>query len=249
MLNVSTLRDLRKIGHITPSSNTALEPLTALMNAPLADRISHHFSRVQVRRMNLSADSASQFDTAPMLAAAKLLADAPLDGLVWNGTSASWLGRARDVELCRQITDATGIAASTSTLAFMELFEAMGWSKIALAVPYEEDLTSRICDNYAREGFDIVGRAALGTCVNIEVGNTPYDRIRDILRASDHDSADCIAVVCTNWPATHLVEELEAELGKPIIDSISLTWWKSCMMAGIRPDLQGWGQLVAGKLV
>lgn len=248
LFDITSLKDLKKVGHITPSSNAALEPLTALMNAPLTDRVSHHFSRLKVQRMTLEADSASQFDMAPMLAAAQLLADAPMDALVWNGTAASWLGLDHDRALCRRITEETGIVASTSTLAFHDVFRAQGFTRIGLAVPYVEDLTQRIEKVYADEGYPVVSRAYLGKSVNVEVGNTPLDAVRQVLRDADSPEAQCIAVVCTNFPATSLVEEMEQELGKPIIDSIAVTFWKGCVLAGIEPRIPGWGALLRGAL-
>jgi maleate isomerase len=243
-----TLQVLKKIGHITPSSNTALEPITALMNASLADRVSHHFTRITVKQITLDSSTGGQFELAPMMAAAGLLADAALDAIVWNGTSGSWLGVEHDEELCRHITDRTGIPASTSTLAFHEAFRRFGFTRVALAVPYTADIRARISNVYAEHGFETASAACLGQTINIEFGNTRFDVIRQLLRDADSPQAECIAVVCTNLAATSLVEEMERELGKPIIDSIAVTFWKGCMLAGIEPKIEGWGALMRGTL-
>lgn len=243
-----TLRTLKKIGHITPSSNTALEPLTALMNVSMADRVSHHFTRLGVKQMTLDPSTAAQFESDRMLAAAELLADAPIDAIVWNGTSASWLGIERDEECCRRITDRTGVPASTSTLALHAAFRRFGFRRIALAVPYTADLTEQIGKVYGRHGFEIVSEAHLGQSINIDVGNNAFGTIRQLLRDANSPDADCIAVVCTNLAATPLVEEMERELGKPIIDSIAVTFWQGCLLAGIEPRIEGWGALLRGAL-
>lgn len=242
------IAELKKIGHITPSSNTALEPLTAMMNTGLAHRVSHHFTRIGVRQMTLEASTAAQFDFENMVAAAKLLADAPIDAIVWNGTSASWLGIERDVELARRIADATGVPASTSTLAFFEVFRRCGFGRIGLAVPYTSDLTDQIGKVYGDNDVSVVSSACLEQSVNIDVGNNSLDTIRDVLRRADSPQADCIAVVCTNFAATPLVEEMEKELGKPIIDSIAVTFLEGCRLAGVDCRLDGWGALMAGRL-
>jgi hypothetical protein len=67
-------------------------------------------------------------------------------------------------------------------------------------------------------------------------GNNPFDVIRQLLRDADSPQAECIAVVCTNLAATSLVEEMERELGKPIIDSIAVTFWKGCMLRRHRAE-------------
>lgn len=246
---LASLRDLRKVGHITPSSNTALEAITAMMNSALAARCSHHFARLPVTAVRLDDATPKQFAFEPMLAAARQLADAPIHAVVWNGTAGSWLGIGHDEELCRRITEATGLPASTSTLAFFEAFREMGVRRIALAVPYVADLTQRIAEVYSAEGVEVVSEAHLGQYINHDIGNNSIDAVRACLRESDSPDAECIAVVCTNFPATLVVEEMEAELGKPIIDSIAVTFRKGCQLAGVEPRIEGWGSLMRGTPV
>lgn len=243
-----SLRKLKRLGHITPSSNSAVEPITALLNASLADRVSHHFTRIRVTQIALGDSTARQFELEKMLAAAELLADAPLDAIVWNATAASWLGIERDEELCRRITDRTGLPSSTSTLAFHAAFRHFGLRNIALAVPYTADVTARIGETYAGHGLNIVSAAHLGQSGNAEFADNGPDVIRQLLRDADTASAECIAVVCTNFPVTPLVEEMEQQLGKPILDSIAVTFWQACRLAGIDPLVEGWGALLRGAL-
>src|ERR1700712_171435 len=111
-----------RLGMLTPSSNTALEPITSAMLAGSMD-ISAHFSRFKVTEIALSEQALGQFDDGEILRAAELLAHAKVDVIAWNGTSASWLGFDRDEALCERITGATGIKACTSVLAFREIFQ------------------------------------------------------------------------------------------------------------------------------
>ena len=112
------------LGVLTPSSNTRLEPLTADLLRGLPE-VSAHFSRFRVVDVSLAPSALAQFDTSAILAAADLLADAQVDAIVWSGTSAGWLGLDSDRVLCAEITDRTGVAATTSTLAVLEALEAL----------------------------------------------------------------------------------------------------------------------------
>lgn len=241
---IAGLQKLKKVGHITPSSNTALEPLTALMNRGFESAITHHFARIVVRQLKLNETSAAQFDLAPMLDAARLLADAPLDAQVWNGTSASWLGLENDQRLAEEIERQTGIAASTTTLAYYEAYKLLGVSRVALAVPYTDDLTQKIIAEYARHAVEVPSYAILDKFQNTEIGNTPLDDVVALIRRADSPQTQCISVVCTNLPAASLVGELEAELGKPILCSIALTYWKGCRLAGADSRRPEWGMLL-----
>ncbi len=246
LFDVSSRR--KKIGHITPSSNTMLEPLTGVMNLPLANALSHHFTRIVVKQLTLGSATSSQFTTANFLTAADLLNDCEADAIVWNGTSGSWLGVENDEEFCRRVTERTGRLASTSTLAFHEVFRRFGFKRIALAVPYVSDLTAQIATVYGMHGFDVVAEAHLGLTINLEIGRTSGDAIRRLLRDARSARADCIAVVCTNLAATPFVEEMEKELGMPIIDSIAVTYWQACRLVGVEPAIEGWGALLRGSL-
>ena len=57
------------IGVLTPSSNTALEPLTSAMVAALPG-VSAHFGRFRVTEISLGAGSMGQFELEPILHAA-----------------------------------------------------------------------------------------------------------------------------------------------------------------------------------
>src|ERR1700704_3231814 len=101
------------LGMLTPSSNTALEPLTSAMVAQLPG-VSAHFARFRVTEISLEAQALGQFDERPILEAARLLADARVDVIAWNGTSSGWLGFDADRALCERITAETGVPACTS---------------------------------------------------------------------------------------------------------------------------------------
>src|SRR5258708_25340659 len=113
----------KRLGMITPSSNSVLEPVTCAMMAKLAD-VSAHFSRFRVTEIALDQAALDQFDASVMLPAADLLADAKVDAIAWNGTSASWLGVDRDRSLCKAITARTGAAATTATPACLDAVNA-----------------------------------------------------------------------------------------------------------------------------
>ncbi len=242
----NALGNLKKIGFVTPSSNTALEPVTAGMTAQISDRVSTHFSRVPVKNVTLDGHDVDQFQTEKMLSAANLLSDGGLDAILWNGTSGSWAGRGfeADVELCDQIARLTGVPASTSSLALLEILKERGIERYALAVPYVDGPTRQIIDTFGKAGFKAVSSAQLGLKENIHIADVPFERLRQLLRDADSPDAECIVVVCTNLPTAVILDEMEAELGKPIFDSTAVTLWKALRMTAVDVPLHGWGQLL-----
>jgi maleate isomerase len=236
-----------RIGMLTPSSNTCLEPVTAAILHGTG--MSMHAARVPVTRIALDEHANTQFGTEPMLAAARLLADAEVDVIAWNGTAGSWLGVEHDLELCAAIEKETGIPATTSTLALLAAFRAFGVTRLGLAVPYTADVTERIVARYREHGVDCVTTEQLGLTENLDFGRVPSQRVRQLLEQAAEGDPHAVAVVCTNVSGAPHVAELEKLLGVPIFDSVTATLWKSLDVAGAPVAIPGWGQLLtAGTL-
>src|ERR1700674_2904552 len=120
-----------RLGILTPSSNTVLEPVTAAMLSGVPD-VTAHFARFKVTEIALTEAALGQFDDSAILRAAELLAHAKVDMIAWSGTSSGWLGFDRDHRLCERITAATGIAACTAVLALNEIIERTGARRLGL---------------------------------------------------------------------------------------------------------------------
>jgi maleate isomerase len=234
-----------RIGLIMPSSNTCMEPVASAMLRPLAGGVSTHVSRLRVEQIDLGAAGRAQFDLAPMLEAARLLADAEVHVIAWAGTSGSWLGLDRDRELCARIGEATGIPATTSSLALLEAFQTLGAYRIGLAVPYTADVTGRIVSRYAAEGVEVVSERHLDITANIEFDRIPPAVVARTIRAVAAPPAEAVAIVCTNVRAAPLAADLELELGIPVVDSVTATVWRTLDLAGAEVAVAGWGTLAA----
>ena len=233
----------KRLGVLTPSSNTALEPLTSAMVSSLQG-VSAHFSRFTVTEISMSDQSLQQFDDSKILEAARLLADAHVDVICWSGTSASWLGFGKDRQLCARITEVTGIPATTSVLALNDILAAQGARTLGLVSPYVEDVQQKIIANYRGIGIDCVAEQHLGITVNFKFGEVEPDTLRAMLREAARAKPDALTVMCTNLHAAQLVEELEHELGIPIYDSVATVVWQALKTVGIDTrELKGWGRL------
>lgn len=237
-----------RIGMITPSSNTVLEPVTAAMLAGVAN-VTAHFGRFKVTEIALSDLSVGQFDDGEILRAANLLADARVDVIAWNGTSASWLGLERDERLVERIQGATGIKACTCVLAFREILQRTGVERIGLVTPYTGDVQDRIKMCWCACGLRVHAERHLGIRDNFAFAQVTEPQIDAMIRAVVREKAQAVAIVCTNLNGARLAARLEVELGVPIYDSVAITLWKSLKEAGVSPDrIRGWGRLFGDLL-
>jgi maleate isomerase len=242
------IRAMTRLGMLTPSSNTVLEPMTYAMLA--ADNATTaHFSRFKVTEIALSDTALGQFTDAPILAAAELLAHAKCDVIAWNGTSASWLGFDRDEALVEKIEAATGIRAATCVLGYRDLFRALGTRRIGLVTPYTSDVQMRIAANWARSGFECVSERHRGMADNFSFANVDEPTIERMIREAAVPECDAVAIVCTNMRGARVAARLEAELGLPILDSVAVTLWAALKAAGApTTPYRAWGKVFAVEL-
>lgn len=231
------------LGILTPSSNTALEPLTSAMVARVPG-VSAHFSRFTVTQISLEQQALGQFDDSKILAAARLLADAHVDVIGWSGTAAGWLGFEHDRKLCRRIEDTTGIPATTSVLALNEIMDRTERREFGLVSPYLDEVQTRIIANYTREGYRCVAESHLDISVNFDFSEVDEDTLSRQVREVAAHGPQAIATYCTNLRSAHLVAQWEAELGVPVYDTTATVVWKMLRMSGHdTTKITGWGRL------
>ncbi len=232
-----------RLGFLTPSSNTSLEPLTFEMLRGLPE-VSAHFGRFRVTEISLKEAALGQFDNRKVIEAAQLLADARVDVIAWNGTSAGWLGLEADVVLCREITAATGIPATTSTLALQEVMKRAGQRTLGMVAPYLDVVMEKIIPNFGKGGMDIIAERHLNISVNWDFCQVGEDELTRMVRETATKKPDAITTYCTNLHAAHLVPQWEAETGIPVYDSVTTAVWQSLIMAGVDARrVKGWGRV------
>ena len=235
-----------RLGMITPSLNTVLEPVTYRLLHDLPD-VSAHFSRVPVTHISLDDESEGQFAAEPMIAAARLLMDARMNAICWNGTAGGWLGVEKDAALCASISDAVGVPVTSATQAVTGLFRDAGVTKFGLVTPYMENVQRQIVAKYSDAGFECVGEAHLGRDDGFNYAAIDDDTWRGLIREVAGSGPQAITTMCTNISGAPLAEPMERETGIPLIDSISASLWATMKLAGVDPArISGWGRMFSG---
>jgi maleate isomerase len=232
-----------RLGVLTPSSNTALEPLTSAIVAGLPGA-SVHFSRFKVTEIALDDRALGQFDDSKILAAADLLADAKVDVIGWSGTSSGWLGFDADLRLCERIRERTGIPATTAVLALNELLALRGVKRLAFVTPYTDDVQARIIGNYRQLGIEVVAERHLGIRVNHDFAGVAPQVLLALMREVAQHEPQAITTFCTNLRAAPLAQQVEREQGIPLLDTVSTTVWGMLRMTGVpTAQVAGWGEM------
>jgi len=241
-----TVANPKRIGMLTPSSNTVLEPYTARLFMPYVDTVTVHFSRFRLTDISLSDDSIKQFDHDTIVEAALRLAEAKVDYIVWNGTSAAWLGMEHDQALCTRITEESDITVTSTMQAFARAIDRLKARRLALVTPYTSDIQAAIIRRYKEQGFEIVHETHLGDTGNFSFANYTVDEIKAHAMKAAESRPDTILIVCTNFRGASVAAEVETYMDVPVLDSVAVTAWHSLLEVGVDPgEVAGWGRVFA----
>jgi arylmalonate decarboxylase len=233
-----------RIGLVTPSTNTTLEPEFARM-AP--DGVSVHASRVyQAGRQEPSSyrRMADDIETA-----ARLLATAEVDVIAFGCTSCTYFVSPDEVRdtMAREAGCPTVLTADAVVDALREL----GVRRVSLLGPRTEFVTLREVEFLESQGFEVVAHACLGLGENEEerrgIGRVPPETVYRLAREGDRAEAEALFVSCTQLPVVGMIGELEELFGKPVVSSNQATLWRCLRTIGVADRRPGFGSLLADR--
>lgn len=227
-----------KIGLIVVSQDTTIEPE---FNAMKPHGVSVHATRVLLTAGTVEAERKMLEGTEE---AASLLARAGVDIIVFGCTSGSAVtGLGGDQDLISRIERATSIQATTPTTAVIRALKELRVNKVALATPYNEELTQAIEKVLEGNGLKVVN-TTFGNH-GIDMGLVPPEKVYQQARETDTPDADAVLISCTNFKTLPFIEKLEMKLKKYVISSNTATMWDVLRRLNIRCQIKGYGKLLA----
>lgn len=237
-----------RVGVIVPSLNAMVEEVTPRLLGPYLDQLSVHYSRLPTRFHTPSEGYRRQFDTDRIAEAAALLEQIEPDLLLWNGSSGGSLGTAADRAVKSELTVRFGVPVTTTVLAVVCGLRSLGIRKFALVTPYLTDQAAEYEATLVGEGFVCTGNVALECEDATQMSLIERDEIVHAAREACVPGTEGVLLVCTNFPGAYVVEELEQELGVPVIDSTLATVWHGLRLARLDVFPEGWGTLLRASM-
>ncbi len=174
---------------------------------------------------------------------ANILPGQKLDTVCFCCTSASMaIGEKAVFDLIRQ--DRPDAACTTPITAAFAAFEALDVRRIGLLTPYREDVNHLLRDYIEARGLEVVRFDAFDQEDDNVVGRISEDSVyRAALEVGRGEQVDAVFVSCTNLRFIERIEELEAELGKPVVSSNQALSWHALRLAGITDKTPQFGSL------
>jgi maleate isomerase len=154
-------------------------------------------------------------------------------------------GKGYETELIEKLQTMTGVPCTTSIVAAMDAFRDLSTSKLAVVNPYPPELNEKLISYLKDWGFEAASVVSLGT----DFTRTSVASIGDIFQAAkkaarDAGNAHGIFIPCANFPVVDVIEEIETDLGLPVIANITSQLYVAFKAIGMREKISGYGKLL-----
>ena len=137
-----------------------------------------------------------------------------------------------------------GVACTTPITAAVAAFKALGAKRIALLTPYIDSVNQTMRRFVVDRGIGVPVIGSFNHENDNEVARiSPASIKAAALELGRHPAVDAVFVACTSVRVAEIVEDLEAELGKPATSSNHAMAWHCLRLAGIKEAIPGWGKL------
>jgi len=235
-------RDFRRIGLLLPSSSSVQEQD---FNRVLPKDITLHVARM--RLSNVEAESTLRI-VQEIEAESQKLADVDVDVIIFPATApSSRNGIGYDQELIKRISAASGKPATTASTALLEALRLLSVRQIVLGAPWSAPINQTVAAFLEANGIKVVAQEALGFVRNLEIGLLDPQTAFDVGRRVNRPGADAVVLACGNWSTFSIIDELERDLGKPVLTTNQVSLWHALKMMGGR-SLGGLGVLLREHL-
>lgn len=240
---------------IVPSSNTTMETelpeLFRRQTAATGQLYTFHSARARLRNVT-AAELAAMVERAAGCAAevsdaaVDVIAYACLVAVMAQGPGAH---EVQEAVMVRAAADNGHPAPVTSSAgALVRTLQALGARRVAMVAPYLPDLTKAVSDYIAGSGIAVQDVIGLGVADNLEVGRLDTRKLPELARSLDLAGVDAIVLsACVQMPSLDAVQEVEDELGLPVVTAATATAYEILGALGHAPAIAGAGRLLAGR--
>lgn len=154
-------------------------------------------------------------------------------------------GKGFEASLLEKLQQITGVPCTTSIVAAMDAFRSLSAARLAVVDPYPPDLNEKMSKYLKDWGFEVSSLVSLGTSFT----ESSVASIGDIYRAAkkavkEANNAEGIFIPCANFPVVDVIEDIETDLGLPVISNITSQLYVAFKAIGMRGKINGYGKLL-----
>lgn len=196
-----------------------------VMEADLWRRLPPHVT-LHVARMYLESTTVAGEEKMldeELAPAARRVASVRPELMIFGCTSAAALrGLDGDAAISRLVETIVGCPCVTVVQAALREIRQLEPRRLLLITPYLDELNDRMQKTFLEAGLPVTGVVGMGLDDDLDIGAVLPQEIKKFVVAATRSATpapDCLFVSCTTFRAFEAVEELERELGIPVITS------------------------------
>ena len=224
-----------QIGFIVPTNNTVIEPE---MYSIVPEGVSFHFTKVifkdttrDGRNKDAGGEAAEALHRGHVnVIAYACMATSLVDAPNWE----------------RETTEQFGVPAVAAATALKEALRAVGAHNIALVCHYPQERLPLVKESFKNDGFNVVSAETADISDQREVNRIPTEKVYELARKANTSEADAICLLATDLRTFPILQQLEDDLGKPVVSNNQSLLWKALRLADIKAEIPGHGSLLAG---
>ena len=230
-----------KLGVLTPANNIVIEPELY--------RFAPNGVAIYTARMQTSGTHSLEGLVAMERNAkrgVKELAATGVDIIVYACISTSLAKETGwDEKFIGEVEEETGIPTTTAMNSMLEALHKMGLEKVAVGTPFPSDINEQVTPFFADYGVRVVAIKTLNVAKETEIGWIPPDAIYGLGKEVDVDEADGVCLLATDISTLDILENLEDDLGKPVVYTNQAILWKALELGGLEPVAINCGALLS----
>ncbi|MDP2572540.1 Asp/Glu racemase [Vibrio penaeicida] len=202
----------------------------------------------RVRNVNpLTIDNLQKMAPGISAAADSILPGTALDVVIYACTSGTVaIGEQKVTELIHSTRPNTLVTNPLS--ASIKAIQTLGATRISILTPYTESVNHAIATHYSENGFDVLSVAGFGFDDDTQMTFISPKDIAQAALSSCHSDAELLFISCTALRASGVIEQIEQELGKPVVTSNQALAWHSLTLMHYPNSLSGFGVLLSEHL-
>lgn len=125
----------------------------------------------------------------------------------------------------------------------LDALNEIGARKIVVGTPYLDEVNTAEAEYLLQKGFDVLDIQGLNLGTGTEMGQVTPSYWKKFALEIDQPGSDAVFLSCGGIRSLEVVEEIEQEIGKPVITSNQAQFWSCLRRAGITDKLAGFGNI------
>ncbi|MDP6709653.1 MAG: hypothetical protein QF893_25215, partial [Alphaproteobacteria bacterium] len=179
------------------------------------------------------------------IAAATLLRQTGVDVICYCCMASSVIkGWVWEDELLAQLAPNAAHGATSANRAMLEALRYLDTRTVALVTPYPAELNALLVDFFAAQDIRVTSVGGVEVRDVKEVRRLEPEGLPAICRELDLDGVDAVCLLATDMETLRVIDQLERELGLPVLSSNQAILWASLNRLRLDTPLSGYGRLL-----